>query len=82
MLKELHFCSLSVKQMSEKKRTNEISPVDSIEYCFDRIRKFNPSLNAFITVIDERDAYNIARIAEKDISHGNYRGPLHGIPFF
>ncbi|HYA83963.1 MAG TPA: amidase family protein [Candidatus Bathyarchaeia archaeon] len=53
-----------------------------IEYCFDRIRKFNPSLNAFITVIDERDAYNIARIAEKDISHGNYRGPLHGIPFF
>ena len=67
--------------MSEKIRTNEISPVDLIEYCFDRIRRFNPSLNAFITVIDEKDAYNIARIAEKEISHGNYRGPLHGIPF-
>jgi aspartyl-tRNA(Asn)/glutamyl-tRNA(Gln) amidotransferase subunit A len=81
MVKGLRFCSLSVKQMSEKIRTNEISPVDLIECCFDRIRKFNPSLNAFITIIDEKDAYNIARIAEKEISHGNYRGPLHGIPF-
>ena len=82
MVKELRFSSLSVKQMSEKIKTNEISPVDLIEYYFDRIKKFNPSLNAFITVIDEQEAYNIARIAEKDISHGNYRGPLHGIPFF
>jgi aspartyl-tRNA(Asn)/glutamyl-tRNA(Gln) amidotransferase subunit A len=81
MVKGLQFCSFSVKQFSEKIKTNEISPVDLIECCFDRIRQFNPSLNAFITVIDERYAYNIARIAEKDISHGNYRWPLHGIPF-
>jgi aspartyl-tRNA(Asn)/glutamyl-tRNA(Gln) amidotransferase subunit A len=81
MVKGLRFCSLSVKQISEKIKTNEISPVDLIEYCFDRIRKFNRSLNAFITLVDEEDAYNIARIAEKEISHGNYRGPLHGIPF-
>jgi aspartyl-tRNA(Asn)/glutamyl-tRNA(Gln) amidotransferase subunit A len=81
MVKGLQFCSFSVKQFSEKIKTNEISPVDLFECCFDRIRQFNPSLNAFITVIDERYAYNIARIAEKDISHGNYRGPLHGIPF-
>ncbi|MGC1929799.1 MAG: amidase [Candidatus Nitrosopolaris sp.] len=67
--------------MSEKIKTNEISPVDLIEFCFDRIRKFNPSLNAFITVIDEEDAYNNARIAEREISQGNYRGPMHGIPF-
>jgi Asp-tRNA(Asn)/Glu-tRNA(Gln) amidotransferase A subunit family amidase len=52
----------------------------SIEYCFNRINKFDPSLNAFITV-DEKDAYNNPRIAEKEVSHGNYRGPLHGIPF-
>jgi Asp-tRNA(Asn)/Glu-tRNA(Gln) amidotransferase A subunit family amidase len=81
MVKGLQFCSFSVKQFSEKIKTNEISPVDLFECRFDRIRQFNPSLNAFITVIDERYAYNIARIAEKDISHGNYRGPLHGIPF-
>ena len=81
MVKGLQFSLLSVKHLSEKIKTNEISPVDLIEFCFGRIRKFNPSLNAFITVIDEEDAYNNARIAEREISKGNYRGPLHGIPF-
>ncbi len=81
MVKRLRFSLFSVKHLSEKIKTNEISPVDLIEFCFDRIRKFNPSLNAFITVIDEEDAYNNARIAEREISQGNYRGPLHGIPF-
>ena len=81
MVKGLQFSLFSVKHLSEKIKTNEISPVDLIEFCFDRIRKFNPSLNAFITVIDEEDAYNNARIAEREISQGNYRGPLHGIPF-
>ena len=81
MVKRLRFSLFSIKHLSEKIKTNEISPVDLIEFCFDRIRKFNPSLNAFITVIDEEDAYNNARIAEREISQGNYRGPLHGIPF-
>lgn len=81
MVKRLQFPLFSVKQLSEKIKNNEISPVDLIEYCFDRINKYNRSLNAFITVLDEKDVYNNARIAEKEISHGNYRGPLHGIPF-
>src|ERR1700674_3622575 len=79
MVKGLRFSLFSVKHLSEKIKTNEISPVDLIEFCFDRIRKFNPSLNAFITVIDEEDAYNNARIAEREISQGNYRRLLHGI---
>jgi aspartyl-tRNA(Asn)/glutamyl-tRNA(Gln) amidotransferase subunit A len=81
MVKGLQFSLFSVQEFSEKIRTKEISPVDLLECCLDRIRKFNPSLNAFITVIDEKDAYNNARIAEKEISQGKYRGPLHGIPF-
>ena len=81
MVKGLQFSLFSIRQLSEKIKTNDISPVDLIEFCFDRIRKFNPLLNAFITIIDEEDAYNNARIAEREISQGNYRGPLHGIPF-
>jgi aspartyl-tRNA(Asn)/glutamyl-tRNA(Gln) amidotransferase subunit A len=81
VVKGLQFALLSVRQLSEKIKTNEISPIDLVEFCFDRIRKFNPLLNAFITIIDEEDAYNNARIAEREISQGNYRGPLHGIPF-
>jgi aspartyl-tRNA(Asn)/glutamyl-tRNA(Gln) amidotransferase subunit A len=81
MVKGLQFSLFTIKHLTEKIKTNEISPVDLIEVCFDRIRKFNPSLKAFITIIDEEDAYNNARIAEREISQGNYRGPLHGIPF-
>ena len=81
MVKGLQFSLLSIKQLSEKIRTNDISPLELVEFCFDRIRKFNPLLKAFITIIDEEDAYNNARIAEREISQGNYRGPLHGIPF-
>src|SRR5947209_20228102 len=81
MVKGLQFSLLSIKQLSEKIRTNDISPLELVEFCFNRIRKFNPLLKAFITIIDEEDAYNNARIAEREISQGNYRGPLHGIPF-
>jgi len=81
VVKGLQFSLLSIKQLSEKIRTNDISPLELVEFCFDRIRKFNPLLKAFITIIDEEDAYNNARIAEREISQGNYRGPLHGIPF-
>ena len=81
MVKGLQFSLFSVKELSEKMKTKEITPVDLIECCFDRIRKLNPSLNAFITVLGEKDVYNNARIAEKEISQGKYRGPLHGIPF-
>jgi aspartyl-tRNA(Asn)/glutamyl-tRNA(Gln) amidotransferase subunit A len=80
MVKGLQFSLFSVKELS-KLKTKEITPVDLIESCFDRIRKFNPSLNAFITVLDEKEVYNNARIAEKEISQRKYRGPLHGIPF-
>lgn len=57
MVKGLQFSLLSVRQLSEKIMTNDISPVDLIEFCLDKIRKFNPLLNAFITIIDEEDVY-------------------------
>lgn len=74
MVKGLRFSLFSVKELSEKMKTKEITPVDLVESCFDRIRKFNPSLNAFITVLDEKDAYNNARTAEKEISQGKAKG--------
>ncbi|NAL78313.1 amidase [Nitrososphaera sp. AFS] len=81
MAKRSQFSLLSLKELSEKIQTSEITPVDLTEFCLDRIRKLNKSLNAFITVADESDAYNNAGLAEKEIRSGNYRGPLHGIPF-
>jgi aspartyl-tRNA(Asn)/glutamyl-tRNA(Gln) amidotransferase subunit A len=81
MVKKLKSSLLSLKQLSEGIKTGEISPVDLIKVCLDRIKKFNPILNAFITVIDEETLYNQSQIAEKEIKHGQYHSPLHGVPF-
>jgi aspartyl-tRNA(Asn)/glutamyl-tRNA(Gln) amidotransferase subunit A len=44
-----------------------------------RTEELNPRLNAFITVT-AGSALAEARTAEKEISQGKWRGPLHGIP--
>lgn len=81
MVNKLNSSSLSLKQLSERIQSGEISPMDLTEVCLDRIKKFNPILNAFITVIDEETLYNQSQIAEREIKHGKYYSPLHGIPF-
>ena len=70
----------SVKQLSHKIRAGLMSPVDLVEVCLERIKRFNPSLNAFITVLEE-SSYKDAEAAEQQITQGLDLGPLHGIPF-
>jgi len=81
MAKRLTFPTFSVKKLSEKIRSGEISPVDLVEICLNRIKKFNPVLNAFITIVEQEEIYKEAQIAENQIKQGNYFGHLHGIPF-
>jgi aspartyl-tRNA(Asn)/glutamyl-tRNA(Gln) amidotransferase subunit A len=81
MAKRLKSSLLSVRQLSEGIKNGAISPVDLIEVSLDRIKKFDPILNAFITVIDEKTLYEQSERAEKDIKQGHYNSPLHGIPF-
>jgi aspartyl-tRNA(Asn)/glutamyl-tRNA(Gln) amidotransferase subunit A len=70
----------SVKQLSDGIKDRSISSVDLIEVCLQRIKKFNPSLDAFITVLEEF-SYKDAEIADRQIKQGLDLGPLHGIPF-
>jgi aspartyl-tRNA(Asn)/glutamyl-tRNA(Gln) amidotransferase subunit A len=69
----------TIKDLSHGIRTREISPTELTHQCLARIEKFNPALNAFITVLAE-SALEQARRAEQEIFRGKYRGPLHGIP--
>lgn len=67
--------------MSERIKDGDISPTELIEVSLDKIKILDPILNAFITVIERDELFRQAQIAEKEISHGKYRGALHGIPF-
>ena len=46
----------------------------------DRLRRFDPQLRCVITLTPEL-ALEQARRADAEIAAGNYRGPLHGIPW-
>jgi Asp-tRNA(Asn)/Glu-tRNA(Gln) amidotransferase A subunit family amidase len=70
---------MSIVEVAEELRRQSISPVELTEECLARIEKFNPVLNAFITVTAE-SALAEARAAEAEIQRGLWRGPLHGIP--
>ncbi len=60
-------------------RRAELSPVEVVQACLDRINRCDGRLNAWITVLGEQ-ALAEAKNAEHDLSRGEDRGPLHGIP--
>jgi aspartyl-tRNA(Asn)/glutamyl-tRNA(Gln) amidotransferase subunit A len=78
MTSELH--DLTLAQASDLIRARKLSPVELTDTLLARTAALDAQLNAFITVTREL-ARRQAREAEAEISKGNYRGPLHGIPF-
>jgi aspartyl-tRNA(Asn)/glutamyl-tRNA(Gln) amidotransferase subunit A len=69
----------SIQETGELLRRREVSPVELTKNCLAQIEKLNSTLNAFITVTSD-SALAQAHEAEEEILHGNWRGPLHGIP--
>ena len=70
---------LTIQEAAELVRSQQVSPVALTRACLARIEKYNPILNAFITVT-AKQALAQAHAAEKEIAQGKWRGPLHGIP--
>ncbi|MCW2564909.1 MAG: amidase, partial [Mycobacterium sp.] len=62
-------------EVSEKIRTKEVSPVEVTQSSLARLEEVEPTLTAFATTTPEL-ALEQAKIAEKEISEGNYRSPL------
>jgi aspartyl-tRNA(Asn)/glutamyl-tRNA(Gln) amidotransferase subunit A len=71
--------ALTLKQASQLLRQKAASPVDLTQACLKRIERYNPALNAFITVTIDQ-ALKTAREMEAEQRRGKWRGPLHGIP--
>ena len=69
----------SIPDVAKLIRSKAISPVELVQAHIERIAKFNPRTNSFITVMEE-EALESAHIAEREIMGGHYRGILHGIP--
>jgi aspartyl-tRNA(Asn)/glutamyl-tRNA(Gln) amidotransferase subunit A len=75
---DLHF--LTITEAASLIERRELSPVALTRAFLDRIAAIDPQLNAYLLVTAD-EALDQARIAEAEIMAGNYRGPMHGIPF-
>jgi len=72
-------CTLTLEELSPLLRENQVSPVEVTQAYLRRIEALDEAINAYITVTQDR-ALADARRCEKEILHGDYRGPLHGVP--
>ena len=72
--------SLSALTLGQMIRDLEVSPVEVINACLERIHTLDKRVNSFIRVFDE-DAMSEAKKAQDEIMAGHWRGPLHGVPF-
>ena len=69
----------TIKETATLIEKREASPVELTELFLERISAEDGKINSYITVW-EKAAVEAARKAEKQISEGNYLGPLHGVP--
>ncbi len=69
----------SLATVSASVKTREVSPVELTQECLNRIGRYDSAINSFISVYAD-EAIEAARNAEQEIVHGQWRGPLHGIP--
>jgi len=70
----------SVRELAAAIRRRRTSVIDLVEAYLSRCSRFDASLNSFITQTADH-ARDRARAADVEIRRGNYRGPLHGIPY-
>lgn len=75
---DLHY--LSIADAARLIQSGKLSPVELAQALLARIGELDHRVQAFITLTAER-ALTAARKAEQEIQRGQYRGPLHGVPF-
>lgn len=71
---------LTIAEASEQLRNKALSPVDYTRALLDRIDDHDSKFNAFLRLTPEITLAQ-AKQAEVEIQAGNWRGPLHGVPF-
>jgi Asp-tRNA(Asn)/Glu-tRNA(Gln) amidotransferase A subunit family amidase len=77
---DIDLTSATITEMSHLLLQRDFSPVELVAATLERIDALQPRLLCFTTVTPEY-AMQRAREAERDITRGQYRGPLHGIPY-
>jgi amidase len=70
----------SATQLAAAILSGDVSAADVLEAHLAHIERYNPALNAIVT-LDAGRARERARAADEALAHGEVWGPLHGVPF-
>jgi len=76
----MDFAFLSIAELGTLLRRKKSSATELATYFLDRLERVGPQLNAVVTVTRERALAEAAQ-ADREITAGKWRGPLHGIPY-
>lgn len=71
---------LPLTELVDRLRRRELSPVELLTGCLERIERYNGELNAMVSLHADR-AMDDARAAEQRLMRGEDLGPLGGVPF-
>src|SRR5690242_4360172 len=77
-LEQLAF--LPATELSELVRSRRVTSMQLTQMYLARLKKYDPVLRCVISLTEER-ALKQAAAADAEIARGQYRGPLHGIPW-
>lgn len=71
---------MTVGELAYLIRTRQVSSVELTGIYLERLKRYGDTLHCVVT-LTENLALEQAEAADREIREGNYRGPLHGIPY-
>ena len=71
---------LGVADLAGLLRSKRLSSEEITRHCLERLKRHGPGLHCVVALTEER-ALASARRADREIRSGQWRGPLHGIPY-
>jgi amidase len=72
--------SMSASSLSRAIRRREVACEEVMQAYLQRIHRYNPVYNAIVSLVDDADLLNQARLADKALQKGEYWGWMHGMP--
>lgn len=70
----------SVAELASLLRSRKVTSVELTELALKRLRQYDSDLKAVITYTEDR-ALEAAQTADAELDAGEWRGPLHGVPY-
>ena len=72
--------SMTASQLSAAIRARQVSCVEVMRAYLERIHRYNPVYNAIVSMLDDDALLTEAARADTELSRGEHRGWMHGIP--